>query len=61
MKIENLLAIQTYFKDEEDAEDMMRQRRSRRGIVDDDMESVGETDTDEPINTSPNGYDEEDC
>ena len=53
---------QTYFKNEEDAEEMMRQRRSRRGLVDDTpTEDVGDSDTDEPINTSPNGFEEEDC
>lgn len=52
---------QAYFRDEEDAEEMMRRRRSRRGIVDDEIEDDGESDTDEPINTSPNGFEEEDC
>lgn len=52
---------QSYFKNEEDAEELMRQRRARRRIVDDDMEADDESDTDEPINTSPVGYDEEDC
>lgn len=52
---------QAYFKDEEDAEELMRQRRARRGMIDEDIESGDEPDTDEPINTSPVGYDEEEC
>lgn len=52
---------QSYFKDEDDAEDLMRQRRARRGLLDDDYDEEDESDTDEPINTSPNEYEEEDC
>ena len=52
---------QSFFKNEEDAEELMRQRRARRGMVDDDQESDDASDTDEPINTSPNGFEEEDC
>lgn len=51
---------QTYYKNEEDAENLMRQRRSRRGLVDDTpADDVDDSDTDEPINTSPNGYEED--
>ena len=52
---------QSYFKDEQDAEELMRQRRARRGITEDDIETDDGSDTDAPINTSPNGYDEEEC
>lgn len=52
---------QSFYKDEEDAENVMRQRRLRRGLTDDVTDSNEEADIDEPINTSPNGYEEEDC
>lgn len=52
---------QAYFKNEEDAEDMMRQRRTRRGIVDDIMDDGRDSDMDEPITTTPNGFEEEEC
>ena len=52
---------QSFFKDEKDAEELMRQRRARRGMVDEDPEADGVSDTDEPINTSPKGSKEEDC
>ena len=52
---------QAFYKDEEDAENVMRQRRLRRGLTDDVTDSNEESDIDEPINTSPNGYEEEDC
>lgn len=51
-----------YFKDEEDAEDMLRTRRKRQGIVDDSIYANNEeSDTDEPINTSPNMLEGGDC
>ena len=52
---------QSYFKNEEDAENMKRQRREWRGEIDDSGYGDEPTDTEEPINTSPNGYEEEDC
>jgi putative sulfurtransferase dndC len=58
---------QSYFKNEEDAENMMRERRARRGLTYDetdeneDRDEGDEPDTDEPINTSPNTFEEEDC
>lgn len=52
----------SYYKNEEDAEDMLRMRRKRQGLVDDSKYAQeDETDTDEPINTSPLGFEEEDC
>lgn len=51
-----------YYKNEDDAESMLRMRRKRQGIVDDSIyDSEGETDTDEPLNTSPIAFEEEDC
>lgn len=51
-----------YFKDEEDAEEMLRMRRKRQGLVDDSIYANEEdSDTDEPINTSPTGLEGEDC
>lgn len=52
---------QTYYKDEEDAEEMMRQRRFRRGIVDDGIEDNVQSDTTDPFYTSPDDFEEEDC
>ena len=52
---------QSFYKNEEDAEELMRQRRSRRGIVDEDIEPDSEVNMDDPINTSPYGYEEEEC
>ena len=52
---------QSYYKDEEDAEDFMRQRRSRREIVDSDIEEDEESDIDESLNTSPADFEEEEC
>lgn len=58
---------QSYFKNEEDAEDMMRERRARRGLAEnetdenEERDEGDEPDTDEPINTSPSTYEEEDC
>ena len=51
-----------YFKDEDDAEDMLRMRRKRQGLPD-DTPDAGEDgqDTDEPINTSPSATEEEGC
>ena len=51
-----------YFKDEDDAEDMLRMRRKRQGLPD-DTPDAGEDgqDTDEPINTSPSSTEEEGC
>jgi len=52
----------SYYKDEDDAEDMLRMRRKRQGLVDDSIYAQeDESDTDEPLNTSPAGYEEEDC
>lgn len=52
----------SYYKDEDDAEDMLRMRRKRQGLVDDSKYAQeSESDTDEPINTSPIGFEEEDC
>lgn len=51
----------SYFKDEEDAENMLRMRRKRQGIVDDDPIDDDESITDEPLNTSPVAFEEEDC
>ena len=51
-----------YFKDEEDAEEMFRMRRKRQGLVDDRIYANEEnSDTDEPINTSPTGLEGEGC
>ena len=51
-----------YFKDEEDAEEMLRVRRKRQGLVDDSIYANEEdSDTDEPINTSPTGLEGEGC
>lgn len=51
-----------YFKDEEDAEEMLRMRRKRLGLVDDSIYANEEdSDTDEPINTSPTGLEGEGC
>ncbi len=52
----------SYYKNEDDAEDMLRMRRKRQGLVDDSIyaqEDSGSTDS--PINTSPLGFEEEDC
>lgn len=58
--VKNLEAkmIQTYYKDEEDAEDFMRQRRLRRGFVDSDspMDQDDESAMDEPLDISPDDY-----
>ena len=52
----------SYYKDEEDAEDMLRMRRKRQGLVDDSIYAQEDSDdTDAPINTSPAGFEEEDC
>lgn len=52
----------SYYKDEDDAEDMLRMRRKRQGLVDDSIYAQeDDSDTDEPLNTSPVGYEEEDC
>lgn len=52
----------SYYKNEDDAEDMLRMRRKRQGLVDDSIYAQeDESDTDEPLNTSPVGYEEEDC
>ena len=52
----------SYYKNEEDAEDMLRMRRKRQGLVDDSKYAQeNESDTDEPLNTSPLGFEEEDC
>ena len=51
-----------YYKDEEDAEEMLRMRRKRQGLVDDSIYANEEdSGTDEPINTSPTGLEEEGC
>lgn len=50
----------SYFRDEDDAEDMLRTRRKRQGILDNEAEP-DPSDTDEPINTSPDIPEEEDC
>lgn len=52
---------QSYFKNEEDAEELMRQRRARRGLNTEEVYADDVSDTDEPINTSPNGFEEEEC
>ena len=52
---------QTYYKDEEDAEDLMRQRRLRRGQTDSDFEEDEEAITDESLDTSLNDFEEEEC
>lgn len=52
---------QSYFKNEEDAEELMRQRRARRGLNTEEVDADDVSDTDEPINTSPNGFEEEEC
>ena len=63
--VKNLEAkmIQTYYKDEEDAEDFMRQRRLRRGFVDSDsaMDQDDESAMDEPLDISPDDFEEEEC
>ncbi|MCR5638092.1 MAG: DNA phosphorothioation system sulfurtransferase DndC [Lachnospiraceae bacterium] len=62
--VKNLEAIikHSYYKNENDAEDMLRMRRKRQGLVDDSIYAQDESDdTDSPINTSPAGYEEEDC
>lgn len=52
----------SYYKNEDDAEDMLRMRRKRQGLVDDSKHAQEyESDTDEPLNTSPIDYEEEDC
>lgn len=53
----------TYYKDEDDAEEMLRMRRKRQGIVDDDVEDdTEETDaSDMESSPSPDYYEEEDC
>ena len=52
----------SYYKDEEDAEDMLRMRRKRQGLVDNSIYAQENAeDTDAPINTSPAGFEEEDC
>ena len=52
----------SYYKDEEDSEDMLRMRRKRQGLVDDSIYAQEDSDdTDAPINTSPAGFEEEDC
>ena len=68
--VKNLESIikHSYFKDEQDAEAMMRTRRSRRGEVDDiseedrsdELESEPEDLTNNSINTSPYNYEKED-
>ena len=50
-----------YYKDEDDAEEMLRMRRKRQGLVDDSIyANDNDSDTDEPINTSPTGFKRED-
>jgi len=50
----------SYYKDEDDAEDMLRMRRKRQGLVDDSIYAQEDAyDTDDPINTSPAGFEEE--
>lgn len=52
----------SYYKNESDAEDMLRMRRKRQGLIDDSIYAQeDESDTDEPLSTSPIGYEEEDC
>ena len=52
----------SYYKDENDAEDMLRMRRKRQGLVDDSIYAQEDAyDTDDPINTSPAGFEEEEC
>lgn len=52
----------SYYKNEEDAEDMLRMRRKRQGLIDDSIYTQEDSDdTDAPINTSPAGFEEEDC
>lgn len=52
---------QSYYKNEEDAEELERKRRTRRGEIDEDQIEEVESDTDEIINTSPEGFEEEEC
>lgn len=52
---------QSYYKNEEDAEELERKRRARRGEIDDEPSDDIESDTDEIINTSPNNFEEEEC
>ena len=52
---------QAYYKDEEDAEELMRQRRARRGIIDEETVPEEVSDEDETLNTSPSDYEEEEC
>lgn len=59
--LENKLK-QAYFKNEKDAENLMRQRIERRkNIIKEDIEDYGENDTDAPLNTSPAETVEEGC
>ena len=53
----------SYYKNEDDAEEMLRMRRKRQEITDeyDSEDSPEDSDTDEPINTSPNSFNEEGC
>lgn len=51
----------TYYKNEEDAEDLMRQRRLRRGLMDTGLEEDGASDTAEPSDTSLTDFEEEEC
>lgn len=51
---------QSFYKDESDAEDVMRQRRQRRGLDVEETESEPGYDyTDENLNTAPEAYGEE--
>jgi hypothetical protein len=52
---------QCYYKNEEDAEELERKRRTRRREIDEDQIEEVESDTDEMINTSPDGFEEEEC
>lgn len=52
----------SYYKNEEDAEDMLRMRRKRQGLVDDRIYAQEDADdTGAPINTSPASFEEEGC
>ena len=52
---------QCYYKNEEDAEDFMRQRRSHRGISDSDTVEEREPNMNKSLDISPVEFEEEEC